>query len=399
MSTVAERIKRFNSNRIPFYTAMKYELMSKDPFGFFRGTCHLFYEDLHRSVKIPASPLVWICGDLHLENFGSYKADNRLVYFDINDFDEGLLAPAAWELVRIVTSIFIGLDDVGTQQEITAVAKLFLQRYASILKSGKARYIEQQTATGITHVFLDKVCARNPKEEIEKRTVNKDGRVCLDHDNKKLFAIKEKELKDDLVRHVNNWVQGCELLHHEYKAVDAAFRVAGTGSLGMARYLFLLKKADTEKYLLIDMKQARQSSLQPFVGQRQPGWSSEAERIIAIQQRMQNIPPALLGTTVFSNDPYVLKEMQPTDDKIKFTIIRDDAKDAGSIVDDMALLTSSAQLRSSGRQGSARADDLIAFGENTDWQTAIIDYAIFYAGQVKKDYAIFYKDYDAGFFS
>jgi hypothetical protein len=33
----------------------------------------------------------------HIENFGSYKGDNRLVYFDIGDFDESLLGPSAWD--------------------------------------------------------------------------------------------------------------------------------------------------------------------------------------------------------------------------------------------------------------------------------------------------------------
>ncbi len=72
---------------------IKYKLMTENMFRFFRGTCHLFYEDLSKTNTIPPAPLTWICGDLHLENFGSYKGDNRLVYFDLNDFDESILAP------------------------------------------------------------------------------------------------------------------------------------------------------------------------------------------------------------------------------------------------------------------------------------------------------------------
>ncbi len=45
-----------------------------------------------------------------MENFGSYKGDNRQVYFDINDFDEGALAPASWDLVRLLASIQCGAD-------------------------------------------------------------------------------------------------------------------------------------------------------------------------------------------------------------------------------------------------------------------------------------------------
>ena len=86
--------------------------MAQNAFAFYRGTCHLFYEDLQSDHTLPASPLTWICGDLHLENFGSYRGQNKMVYFDLNDFDEALLAPACFELVRMVTSIFIGFESL-----------------------------------------------------------------------------------------------------------------------------------------------------------------------------------------------------------------------------------------------------------------------------------------------
>src|SRR6202166_307112 len=101
--------------------------MSQNAFRFFRGTCHLFYEDLSKQNPLYQYPLTWICGDLHLENFGSYKGDNRLVYFDLNDFDEALLAPATWELARIITSIFVGFETLGIRlSESVHMSKLFL---------------------------------------------------------------------------------------------------------------------------------------------------------------------------------------------------------------------------------------------------------------------------------
>ena len=109
MSELAERLKVFNSNRLKEMLKFKYDAMSENIFRFYRGTCHLFYEDLSKAKNIPASPATWICGDLHIENFGSYKADNKLVYFDLNDFDEAIRAPALWEVIRLITSIFPGI--------------------------------------------------------------------------------------------------------------------------------------------------------------------------------------------------------------------------------------------------------------------------------------------------
>ena len=51
MSTIPQRIKEFNRNRLPAFTALKYQIMAQDPFRFFRGTCHLFYEDLAGALR------------------------------------------------------------------------------------------------------------------------------------------------------------------------------------------------------------------------------------------------------------------------------------------------------------------------------------------------------------
>ena len=111
---------------------------------------------------------------------------------------------------------------------------------------------------------------------------------------------------------------------------------------------------------------------------------------------MQNVSPALLGSTVFNGAPYVLQEMQPTEDRINFEVIKDHQNDINQVIHDMAMLTASAQLRSSGRQGSAIADELIAFGKNTDWPKGILNYAVKYAKQVKIDYQAYVKGYKAG---
>ncbi|MDR3715340.1 MAG: DUF2252 family protein [Puia sp.] len=399
MATIVERIKQFNSDRIPVYTALKYKMMAQNAFRFFRGTCHLFYEDLKESDAIPQYPLSWICGDLHLENFGSYKGDNRLVYFDLNDFDEAVLAPVTWELARMITSIFTGLDSLGIKKkEATRVARLFLHTYSEMIGKGKARYIEPQTARGIVLEFLDQVCERRQKELLRARTVKKEGRLKLLIDEIRLFAL-DKPLKRELTAHLTKWIGDTPLLRGRYRVIDAAFRIAGTGSIGVRRYVFLLKTTrEPKKHLLIDMKQSPPSSVQPYCVGPQPAWSSEAERVVTIQEHMQNIAPALLSTTMFKEQSYVVKEMQPADDKINFLLIKDHYEDISRVIRDMALLTASAQLRSSGRRGSAVADELVAFGNDHHWQAGILEYASGYAAKVKKDYREFLKAYNAGSF-
>lgn len=96
MKSLEQRIIDFHKDRQEPTLQRKYALMASDAFSFYRATCFLFYEDLAKEPAINVGPLTWVCGDLHLENFGSYRAGNGLVYFDVNDFDEACLAPALW---------------------------------------------------------------------------------------------------------------------------------------------------------------------------------------------------------------------------------------------------------------------------------------------------------------
>src|SRR5476649_1518803 len=134
MSKLSDRLKEFNKPLLPDMVQLKYEAMTENAFRFYRGTCHLFYEDLANAEALPLSPLVWICGDLHIENFGSYKGDNKLVYFDLNDFDEALLAPASYELSRFLVSVLIASDTLKVRSaEAIALCHCFLDAYVAAL--------------------------------------------------------------------------------------------------------------------------------------------------------------------------------------------------------------------------------------------------------------------------
>jgi uncharacterized protein (DUF2252 family) len=394
--SISERLKSFNRPLLQDKVQLKYKVMAEDAYKFYRGSCHIFYEDLSKELSFPNSPHVWACGDLHLENFGSYKGNNRFVYFDQNDFDESLLAPAAWELVRMVTSIFIAFDTLKVNEtQIKKWVQLYLEAYCNTLKGGKAKHIEARLAKGIVKSFLQLVSKRKPKELLQKHIIKKKKKHYLIIDNKKHFTL-ESNLKEQLISHFRKWISHQHKNLQEYEVADSAFRVAGTGSLGVKRYVFLLQKK--KDFLLLDMKESRPSSVLPLTSIRQPEWKSEAEREVAIQSRSEYATAALLGTSEFNASSFVIQELQPAEDKIDFTSLLKLHKDISCVLEDMALLTASAQLRSGGRQGSAIADELIHFGESNDWQSRIVEYAANYAKQVQTDYQQFVKDYKMGYF-
>jgi uncharacterized protein (DUF2252 family) len=255
-----------------------------------------------KSLPVSNSPIAWICGDLHLENFGSFKSDNRQVYFDLNDFDESILAPAIYEVVRMTTSIFVAFDALGIEDErAEKMAALFLKSYAKGLAGGKPDYIEPRTARGIVCEFLEDANRQKQRAILAKRTrlENKKLRISLKH---KRHLKLDKPLRRELKAHMQTWLHVDENSPYNYKVTDAVFRLAGTGSLGLERYELLLLSSNKvgEKYMLLDMKQATASSLAPYIEIPQPDFLNPAARVAEIQCRMQNRPPALLSKKIAS---------------------------------------------------------------------------------------------------
>ncbi|MBC7875216.1 MAG: DUF2252 family protein [Ferruginibacter sp.] len=404
MGTLAERLKEFNKGFLKESLAIKYKRIAENEFRFFRGTCHLFYEDLSKRTDLPPSPIVWICGDLHLENFGSFKGNNRLVYFDLNDFGEAILAPALWEVARITTSIFVAFDSLEiAPAKAEKIASLFLETYSATLKKGKALYIEPQVAKGIIQDFLTTVAIRKQKELLRDRTSGKGNKLRLLIDNDRHYAL-DKKLKKELHDHIMQWISKQKNID-DFRCLDIAFRIAGTGSIGINRYCFLFRHLTKAKsYLLLDMKEVTASSLLPYITIQQPRWSNEAERICIIEEFMQNTSPALLGSTHFRNADYMIRELQPSSDKIDFQLIKKSNKDLSRVISAMAILTASAQLRSAGRKGAAIPDDLISFGSSTDpiaiggWQKEILSSSKKYSNEVKRYYTEYLEGYKKGIY-
>jgi uncharacterized protein (DUF2252 family) len=68
----------------------KFRKMAATPFAFYRGSAGLFYADMAHEddpFSNEKTSRVWIQGDLHAENFGTYMNNQGVIVFDVNDFD------------------------------------------------------------------------------------------------------------------------------------------------------------------------------------------------------------------------------------------------------------------------------------------------------------------------
>ncbi|MEH1789833.1 DUF2252 domain-containing protein [Nostoc sp.] len=389
-NNIIDRIHRFNQGRNPKLLELKYKAMRSDVFSFYRGTCHLFYEDFPKNSPLNAAPPVWICGDLHLENFGSYKGDNRLVYFDLNDFDEACLAPCTWDVVRFITSVIVGSHALGVNEsEALHLSNYFLDTYSNALAKGTARSVEKETASGLVKDLLRSLKDRSRQEFLDQHTKEKKGKRYLTIDNKHIMEATEAE-QQEIRELISNWCKSTQKDADFYQVLDVQQRIAGTGSLGLERYAVLVEgKGSPDSNYFLDLKLTQSSSLQPYLTLSQLDWSSQSERVVAIQQRMQGTPPALLGVILDGNKSYVLRELQPVQDRVSLQAWDGKLGRLEKLMQTMGKVTAWDQLRSSGRQGSAIADDLIKFAHLSNWRNHILEYAISYSKQVELDYQEF----------
>lgn len=369
--SVIKKINEYNKGLPAELRHIKLQALTENPFRFYRGTCHLFAADFAKLYGFKSKIKTWICGDLHFENFGSFKGENRLVYFDVSDFDESILLSPEPELTRFLSSIIIaGQELSAAEKDIYNTIKELMSVYVETLLRGKALMMEQELAKGVLKDYFQRVAARDRQSFIAKHTTKQNGKIVLKEDHEHFFPI-DKKLKKEIIAGIkpllktNKHFSGLQLL-------DAAFRIAGTGSLGLQRYCVLCYNDKTEKYYLIDVKEARRSCYRNVADIKQPKFQNEANRIIYTEYTMQFNTASFLASVRIENKWFVVKEMQPVIDKMTLTDFKEDFASFREVAIDMAPLIAYAHLRSSGHHGASTADDLMGFAHKQQWQDDVL---------------------------
>lgn len=390
-----DRIVHYNAGRDPERLALKYKAIADNAFSFLRGTCHLYFGQLPKHAILSEAPVAWVCGDLHLENFGSYRADNHLVYFDMNDFDEAILAPASWEILRTLTSILIAAPSMNVKRDAALeMARQCLATYGATLASGKARWIDRDAADGLIGQLFEQLRTRKRRDFIESRTSAESNHTKIRTDRGKALPASDKDKK-----RVQAWIKEYAASQENpnfFKVMDIARRIAGTGSLGLERFSILVEgKGGPDGHYLLDLKESIPSALAPFTPVKQPKWHSESERVATVGARMQAVPPSFLRAVDLEGKPFLLKGLQPLQDRVDLEGAAAHPKQLNHLMCQFGGLAASAQLRASGRQGSANADALVEFGADTRKLEALVDLAVQMTDQVQKDWKDFAAAYQA----
>lgn len=389
----------YNAGRDPERLTRKLDAIAADPFSFFRGTNNLYAASLADAALLHDAPRTLVCGDLHLENFGSFKGDNGLVYFDMNDFDEALAAPFTVDLVRVLSSLQVASFSWKlADEDAHNLCRRFLDTYAAALVDGKPRWVERATATGIVRNLLRGLRKRNRAAYLADRTERNGNRVTLRIDGRRTLRASKEEARR--ARRILE-AYGQQGNGQRFIAIDVARRIAGTGSLGLERYSVLARpENDPTTLRLIDIKLSIPSVWDDVLGDAcsVAPWRSEAGRVVDIQRLSQAISPALLRGVVYGAKgekpkSYVVKSLQPTADRVALGSGKNVVANLDDALQTMARVAAWCHLRGCGRHGTDLVEKLQDYAAGTAWRKSALKLAAHGKDVSLKQWAEFAEDY------
>ena len=390
---------------MPALLPLRHERMSASPFTFYRGSAVIMTADL---ASMPDTGLVTqLCGDAHLSNFGLFAAPDRSVIFDVNDFDETNPGPFEWDVLRLSTSFVLAGRDLGLgDAECSAAAsgaasayRLQMQKYAQMAdlaiwydRVGVDVLIEwakeQDTPDAQRRIErgVSKARSRDAWSAVEKMTEMIGDRRQFKDLPPLLMRIP---LDDRLAARINALLmQYKQTLPHDrqvllnrYEVVDLGHKVVGVGSVGLLAFVVLLQGRDENDLLVLQVKQAVASVLEPVTSVSAEVMSGQ--RVVYGQQLMQAASDVFLG---WIRGPggrdYYIRQLRD----MKF------APDPASL--DASSLAGYATI--CGRtlaRGHARGGDAVAIatylGSSTKFDRAVRDFSLTYADQVARDFAAY----------
>jgi uncharacterized protein (DUF2252 family) len=225
--------------------------------------------------------------------------------------------------------------------------------------------------------LLSNLQARKRADFLDKRTIRKNHQRSL-----KLDGVKALPASDEQKKTVTEFMKSFSASQPDpgfFEVLDIARRIAGTGSLGVERFMVLVKgKGSPDGNYLLDIKEAKPSAMAPHlarIGIKQPTWPDEASRVVTVQNRMQAVDHAFLHPVKLDGLPCILKGLQPSEDRVSIGDWGTNLDHLKEVVGTMGRILAWDQLRASGRSGAANADDLIAFAQRADWSTEMLDAA------------------------
>ncbi len=400
--------------RVPALAALKYERMEASPFGYFRGAVPVMAYDF--SLAANTGILTQLCGDAHVRNLGAYAGSDGRLVFDINDFDETIAGPFEWDVKRMATSLVLAGREAGANDgNCREAAEVFLDRYrhtmalfAQMPVLEVARFQVHRLRNVPTIKRILQVAERATAEDTLEALTQANGRqrnstikripqqrtkAGLPTKPPRIFKSTPPVLRrltgaeaDRIVASLETYADSLsaerQKFFAQYRPVDVAFKMVGTGSVGLRDYCVYMVGDGPKDPLFIQVKEEVSSAYAPYLrhsnnkGHRH---SHQGRRVVEGERLMQLQSDPFLGWTTLRGRDYLVRQLNDHKASVKL----DDLKQAGLV--EYARVCGDLLAR-----GHARAGDCFMLsgymGVSGRFEAAVADFAVAYADQTDSDW-------------
>jgi uncharacterized protein (DUF2252 family) len=396
-------LKNVDRGRLPELLPIRYGRMRKSPFAFFRGAGALMAADL--AVTPKTGLRVQACGDCHVSNFGGFASPERRLVFDINDFDETLPAPWEWDVKRLATSIVLAGRKIGAREHYcldaarVAVASYreHMSDYAGLRALDvwysrlDAELLIDKAKTPTGKKYWERVEAKAKFQTAEhifpKITAVVNGQAHIIDNPPLVYHPRQmiklgKRVREMFRRYRLTLPEERRVILDRYRIVDIARKVVGVGSVG-TRCAVVLLMAGPQDPLFLQFKEALVSVLGPYAGRSR--YANHGERVVTGQRMLQSASDVFLGWTRDDEGrDYYFRQLR--DMKMKIEVEDISKQDWIEYVELCGWSLSRAHARTG---DAARIAGYL--GKRDKFDRAIAKFAIDYADQTERDYAVFVK--------
>jgi uncharacterized protein (DUF2252 family) len=398
----------------------KYRKMAADPFAFYRGSACLFYADMAQTDDRWAderTSRVWIHGDLHAENFGTYMNSHGLLVFDVNDFDEAYLGDFTWDLRRLTASAaLLGWQKALPEDEVREMLAGYLSAYLDQVRCYVESSDDSEFALRLDNADSAIRDALESAREASRLELLDSMSYVVDHQrrfadgggNRRLNAAERSKVLAAYQRYLETIPDRKRQQHENFYAVlDVVGKAGfGIGSAGLPAYNVLLEGFNQahENDVVLSMKQATPSAVSRHVTlpQLDGYFEHEGHRTAVSQRALQMHADPLLGYTTIDEMGFAVSELSPYEADLEWGELNE-PDEIAPVLTQLGQATAKIHCASDADSDETlvtfQTEEAIAeaVGDKDDeFVRDLCDFAMSYAEQTREDHALFVEAFRSG---
>ena len=357
---------------------LKFRKMAANPFAFYRGSACLFFAD-HNEIDDPwhdeEASRIWIHGDLHAQNFGTYMNADGVLVFDVNDFDEAYLGPFTWDLLRFVASLaLMTRAKAFPDQTIAELARTFLNSYTDQVEHYVRGDNDEDFALRIdnTHgavhdALLDaRGSSRTALLNGVSAVIDHQRQFTIGRGTRSLDPEEQHLVMQAFEEYLETIPEDRRKTHHGFYKVKGVVGRSGfgIGSAGLPAYNILIEGPNQamENDVVLSMKQGNVPALSRVRKDPEADayFQHQGHRTVVSQRALQVHSDPFLGWCAIDGKGYVVDELSPYESDLDWDDLTEPAQLSPVLAD---LGRATAKIHCAADEDST--EDLVQFQTET----------------------------------